>query len=146
MVSQRSLLPIIPSLDHLLCFLVVDALPLPSRPFALTADQQLTALLNLLSTPLITNLLLALQQAAFSASPSSSGPQKELEIILKTLANVVKLIGEFCDRGKWGTGVDGPVRGARGRETWSREMDARETVGRKIGELLEVRNFPMTST
>ncbi|KAL7415113.1 armadillo-type protein [Mrakia frigida] len=102
------------------------------------ADQQLTALLNLLSTPLITNLLLALQQAAFSASPSSSGPQKELEIILKTLANVVKLIGEFCDRGKWGTGVDGPVRGARGRETWSREMDARETVGRKIGELLEL--------
>ena len=124
------------------------------RNLSFSADQHTACLLHLLSTPLISNLLLALQQASSSAQttssasslPSSSAsPQKELEIILKTLANIVKLIGEFCDLGKWGTGIDGPV--GRARESWSSdsEKDAREMVGRKIGELLEVSDVRTTT-
>lgn len=116
--------------------------------FSFAADRHTTVLLHLLSTPLVTNLLLAVQQASSAvrtssstssfASSTSSSLQKELEIILKTLANIVKLIGEFCERGKWGTGIDGRAGRLDGRESRSNEKDAKEMVGRKIGELLEV--------
>lgn len=117
-----------------------------SRPvIALPAEPPLATLQALLSTSVITHLVLALQQASVQPAPSSAASralvQKDLETTLKTLANLVKLIGEFCDKGRWGTGIDAPRGKAAKRPTRAEvreEQTARELVGRKIGEMLEV--------
>ena len=101
----------------------------------------------LLSTPIITHLVLALQQASTQSATTSASravSNKDLETTLKTLANLVKLIGDFCDRGRWGTGIDAPrgKKSAKPVGVASDENAARVLVGNKIGEMLEVSPSP----
>ena len=108
-----------------------------------SADPPTRTLQVLLSTPVITYLVLAIQQASTQSATTHTSRAvvlKDLETTLKTLANLVKLIRDFCDRGRWGTGIDAPrgKKSARPVGVASDENAARVLVGNKIGEILEV--------